>query len=214
MSIKVIVVDYGLGNMLSVCRALEYCGAETSLAVTSKDVASADRLVLPGVGAFAAGIERLANQDLIDALQKFAKSGRPLLGICLGMQLFMSIGEEFGEHNGLDIISGKVKSLPPVNDAGDAVKIPHIGWGAVINAQNDDLWENSVLKGVKPGEFVYFVHSFVVDTNDKHLCIAQCVHDGIRIPAVIKSGNVYGCQFHPEKSGPVGMRIIKNFLAL
>ncbi|MDR1032350.1 MAG: imidazole glycerol phosphate synthase subunit HisH [Holosporales bacterium] len=212
MSLKVAVVDYGLGNMLSVCRALEYCGAETSLATTPKDVASADRLVLPGVGAFAAGMEKLANQGLIDALREFARTGRPLLGICLGMQLFMSIGEEFGKHDGLDIISGKVKSLPSVNSAGDAVKIPHIGWGAIITAQ--DIWEDSVLKGVKPGEFVYFVHSFVVDANDKHLCIAQCIHDGIHIPAVIESNNVHGCQFHPEKSGPVGIRIIKNFLAL
>ncbi|MDR1475516.1 MAG: imidazole glycerol phosphate synthase subunit HisH [Holosporales bacterium] len=214
MSTQATLVDYGLGNMLSVHRMLEHCGAKVNIAALPDDIISAERLVFPGVGAFASGMQELAKRGMIGALREFARGGRPILGICLGMQLFMSIGEEFGEHVGINIIPGRVKQIPSVNNLRNSVKIPHIGWNAIVNEQNKESWDNGILKGIQPGEFVYFAHSFYVDLRDKQLCIAQCVYENTSIPAVVRLNNIHGCQFHPEKSGPVGIKIIKNFLTL
>jgi glutamine amidotransferase len=214
MTIKVTLLDYGLGNLLSVQRMLECCGGQVNVARRPEDIFTAERLVLPGVGAFSSGMQALAQQELVDPLQTFIRTGRHLLGICLGMHLIMSFGEENGVHRGLDLIQGKVKKIPAANVSGKAVKIPHIGWNCLNPVKNNAAWENGILKSVKPCDYVYFLHSFYVIPEKTDHCIAETFYEGIPIIAAIQCENVHGCQFHPEKSGVVGQRIINNFLSL
>ena len=212
---RVTIVDYGLGNMLSVARAFENIGAQVTLAKTGEEIAAADRLVLPGVGAFADAMDGLRQTNLIDPVKQYAKSGNPFLGICVGMQMLFDSAEEFGHHEGLGLIPGQVEAIPSVDIHGAPQKIPHIGWTDLepLNSQRDS-WSNTILQNVKPGQAAYFVHSFmVVPKNESHR-LADAFYGGQKISAVVKSENILGCQFHPEKSGPVGLAILKAFLNL
>lgn len=208
------VVDYGLGNLFSVGRALEECGAQVRLIASPAEVEQAERLVLPGVGAFADGMRGLEERSLVPALQKFAASGRPMLGICLGMQLLMSESEEFGNHRGLDILEGQVVAIPPVQANGARRKIPHIGWTEIIAPTHRLSWDGSVLEGLEFGTPLYFVHSFTAAPRDPRSRLADCDYEGSLISAAVQSGNVFGCQFHPERSGPRGLAVIRNFINL
>jgi glutamine amidotransferase len=211
---RVTVIDYGVGNLLSVRRAFEHFGAEVILAETAAQLAAADRLVLPGVGAFGDGMAGLRARHLVEAVVQHAAGGRPFLGICLGMQMMLDASEEFGEHAGLGIIPGKVKAISPVGRDGRPHKIPHIGWSALAVPPGHAPWGHGLLHGITPGDAVYFVHSFTaVPTSDAHR-LADCDYDGLAISAAIGRDNIYGCQFHPEKSGRVGLRMIANFLEL
>jgi glutamine amidotransferase len=207
----VTVVDYGSGNLFSVRRALEACGVEVRFADMPAAVARAERLVLPGVGAFADGMAGLRERGLIDPLRHFAASGRPMLGICLGMQMLLSRSEEFGDHEGLDIIPGSVVPIPKTTMQGQPHKIPFIGWNTLVQPAAT-AWSDSVLRDVQPGECVYLVHSFTAVPSETRHRLADCDYDGRLISASIRSGNVYGCQFHPEKSGAVGLRILSSFV--
>ncbi len=211
---KVTVIDYGVGNLLSVCRAFEHCGAEVELTGEPSLVEKADRLILPGVGAFSDGMEGLRTRGLISAIKNFATKERPFLGICLGMQMMMEVGEEFGIHEGLGLIPGRVTKIPDTGIDGKEHKIPHIGWNGLVKASPDMDWEQTILRGIGAGTTAYFVHSFTAMPADEPNRLADCHYNGRIISAAIYSGYLYGCQYHPEKSGPAGLKMLGNFLAL
>jgi glutamine amidotransferase len=211
---RVAIIDYGVGNLYSVQRALEYCGAK-QVFVTSKpeDMLLADKVILPGVGAFEDGMQGLRDKGFVEPLIQFANSGRALLGICLGMQLLASTSDEFGLHKGLDIIAGRVLQIPiHVGNEGKR-KIPHIGW-TTLNPHMNIKWEDSLLRGLSEKDFVYLVHSYYVQPSSSQNILATYEFDGYPITAAICSNNITGFQFHPEKSGIVGLKLINNFLEL
>lgn len=211
---RVTIIDYGIGNLLSVARAFEHCGAETVVTGVPDAIETAERLVLPGVGAFADGMAGLRDRGLIDPIRKFAASNRPFLGICLGMQMMLDSGEEFGIHEGLGLIPGKIVPIPTTGADGTSHKIPHIGWNLLELPVSAPDWTHTILDGIRPQAAVYFVHSFTAFPVNPDHRLADCHYNGRLISAAIRSGFLYGCQFHPEKSGKVGLQIINNFIRL
>jgi glutamine amidotransferase len=205
---KVTVIDYGVGNLLSVQRGLEQCGADVLLTSDPADVLVADRLVLPGVGAFGNAMKALNELGLSTAIKRIVKSGVPLLGICLGMQLLFEESEEFGLHQGLGLIPGCVKPIPSQTLAGQPQKIPHIGW---VNLLPSSGWTESILRDMRPHEAVYFVHSFMAVPDNLENVVAHCVYGDHLLSAGVRSDSVFGCQFHPEKSGKVGLKMLERF---
>ena len=210
-STQVAILDYGIGNLLSVKRGFDKVGGDAYIVDTPEGILSADRLVIPGVGAFKKGMEALEDSGFIESISNFAETGKPVMGICLGMQLFLSESEEFGAHGGLNFISGKVQAIPMIGADGRKHKIPHIGWNELI-FEESNLQCHNILNNVPSGSNAYFVHSYSVVSDDKIHCLAHVDYNGIKIEALIKKDNIYGCQFHPEKSGEVGLTILKNFL--
>jgi len=213
MQPRVTLVDYGSGNLYSVTRALERAGAEVHLANDAAEIEAADRLLLPGVGAFADGMEGLRERGLIEPIQRFAASGRPLLGICLGMQMLASCSEEFGEHEGLGVLPGRVVPVPAKDVDGSPQKIPHIGWAELL-PWREGAWAGSPLERITPGTAAYLVHSFHFLPQDERDGLAVCHYGGHRITAAVCHGAVVGFQFHPEKSGPVGLKLLSAYLGL
>lgn len=209
---RIVIVDYGVGNVYSVRRALEVSGAEE--VVVSSDpltISQADGLVLPGVGAFADGMRGLNDRGLVESILAYSHSGRPLLGICLGMQMLASVSEEFGCHSGLDLIPGDVVCIPNRSLDDQALKVPFIGWSA-ITASRDNAYQGSVLQAHSASASVYLVHSFHVrPSNPEHLLATYCL-GGHSITAAIRCRNVTGLQFHPERSGQVGLQIMGQFV--
>ena len=214
MKQRVTVIDYGVGNLLSVARAIEANGAEAEITDSADAVLDAERLVLPGVGAFGDGMRALAELGLVEAIKAYAAGGRPLLGICLGMQMLLECSEEFGSHPGLALIPGRVIAVPPTGADGAPHPIPHIGWNALVPAEAGAKCDGTVLDGLAAGCTAYFVHSFMAEPDDPAHRLADCLYDGRRIAAVISRRNIVGCQFHPEKSAAAGLRIIGNFLGV
>lgn len=208
---KVVIVDYGVGNLLSVQRAVEQCGGETVISAAPDVVANADHVILPGVGAYANGMRALESLGLVQVLKEVAAKGTPLLGICLGMQLLFDESEEHGFTKGLGIIPGRVVPVPNLTPNGLPLKIPHIGWSELM-PHSGVLEENRLMKNNRSGDSGYFVHSFMAEPEKTQMRIFDCLYGGNRIAAVIGYGNVFGCQFHPEKSGKKGLQIIHNFL--
>lgn len=211
---KITVVDYGLSNLLSVRLALEHCGAETELVNTPDQVLAARALVLPGVGAFRDGMEGLEKLGLVEALRTAAQRGTPLLGICLGMQMLLTESEEFGLYRGLDLIPGRVERLPDTAVDGSPERVPHIGWEALQPAAGRTDFAGTILEKVRPGEECYFIHSYEAKPADPAYRQADAVYGGRPVCAAVCRGNVIGTQFHPEKSGPVGLRILQSFLTM
>lgn len=212
MKQKVTVVDYGIGNLLSVSRAFEKCGAEVAVTDDPAAIASAERVVIPGVGAFADGVAELDRRGLVAPIRRFAAEGRPLLGICLGMQLLFGVSEEFGMHEGLGLIPGRVVAIPNAKAKGGWRKTPHIGWNELCLPPGRDDWKGTILQDVPLFSAMYFVHSFTVVPDDPAARLADCDYEGTTISAAVQAGKVAGCQFHPEKSGETGLRVIRNFL--
>jgi glutamine amidotransferase len=208
---EVTVIDYGVGNLLSVQRGLEHCGARVILTSDPTDLLMAERVVLPGVGAFASAMHALQVRGLDKAIKKLANNGIPLLGICLGMQLLLDESEEFGLTQGLGLIPGRVVPVPAQNEKGEAQKIPHIGWNGLFLGETSSSWNGSLLKDIQQGEAAYFVHSFMSLAKNPVHRLADCFYGGHRIPAVIVQNSITGCQFHPEKSGNIGLRVLRNF---
>lgn len=209
---EVTVIDYGMGNLLSVRRGLEYMGAKVTVTADADAILSAPRVLLPGVGAFADGMAELHRQGLDVVVREVAAQGTPLLGICLGMQMLLDESEEFVTTAGLGLISGRVVPVPAMATDGHPQKIPHIGWNALVLPVGRVGWDGTLLQEVNPGAAVYFVHSFMaIPVNPNHR-IADCHYGGVSVTAAISRDNVYGCQFHPEKSGEVGLNILKRFL--
>src|SRR3989344_2804687 len=210
---KIYIIDYGLGNLRSVERAFEYFGEEAKIVSTGKEILEADRLILPGIGAFGDGMKGLKERNLIQPIYDYIKSKRPLLGVCLGMQLLMSESEEFGLHKGLDLIKGKVVPLKSVEEVKEeGYKVPHMGWSELM--QDSKKWSSSILSKISNKAEVYFVHSFHVAPENKAYILAKTIYGNQEICAVIQKDNVIGCQFHPEMSGKNGLQIYKNFCEL
>ena len=196
------IVDYGVGNLFSLKSSLHMLGAQAVVTGDEAEIAKADRIILPGVGAFGDAAKKLRETGMDQAVLREAAAGKPLMGICLGMQLLFEKSYEYGEHEGLGLIKGNVigmeETLPP------NLKIPHIGWNALHFTREHALW-----KYIKNGDFVYFVHSFYgVDCEDSVIATSEY---GKEITAAVAMDNVMGCQFHPEKSGEVGLKILKAF---
>lgn len=204
---RVTVVDYGRGNLFSLGRALDQIGAEHHVSDDPATVAAAECLILPGVGAFGDAMAGLARRDLVDPLRRAAADGTPILGICLGMQIMVSRGEEFGSHEGLDFIPGTVRRLAEGDGGPEAIRIPNVGWRAV-HATHDD----ALLRDVPNGSMFYFVHSYALVLDNPQHAIATTSVNGSDVPAIIRSGSIVGCQFHPEKSGRTGVKLIGQFL--
>lgn len=207
-----LIIDSGIGNLYSVQNALEFCGAKNI--VISNDpieVLDAERVILPGVGAFLDGMSGLRAHGLDQAIMNFASSGRPLLGICLGMQLFATISYEFGKHHGLNLIPGKVVQIPSEGISGSPLKMPYIGW-TNLSLRNEALREGSCIGAMLASQSIYFVHSFHVIPDDPSNILATYEYGGMEVTAAIKKDNVTGLQFHPEKSGQVGLSILASFV--
>ena len=213
MGRRALVVDYGIGNIRSVCRAFEHCGADVELTGDSRRISHADRVVLPGVGAIGDCLDELSRRGLIDALKRFADLDRPFLGICVGMQLMLERSFEFGQHECLGWIDGEVAAIPTRGADEVPHKIPHIGWNNIELPEGRDGWENTIFEGIEPGNSVYFVHSFAAIPTESSLRLADTLYGGMRICAAVAQGTISGTQFHPEKSGSVGLRIISNFIS-
>ena len=198
----VAIVDYGVGNLFSLCSSLEYIGVSACVTSDADTIKKADKIILPGVGAFEDAARALNDSGLADVLREAAASGKEIMGICLGMQMLFERSFEYGEHKGLGLLSGDVVAMKGVIP--EELKIPHIGWNALHIVK-----DNKLFKYIKEGDCVYFVHSFyATDCEDSLLATSEYGKD---ITAVVGRGNVMGCQFHPEKSGEVGLKILKAF---
>lgn len=211
-STEVAVIDYGAGNLLSVQRGLEHCGAQVVLTADPERIFAAERVVLPGVGAFGSAMQALENLSLVAVLRELARRQTPLLGICLGMQLLLDESEEFGHTKGLGLIPGRVVPLPSTSLAGETLKIPEIGWNALQPSAGSPGWRGTLLQDCRPGQAVYFVHSFMAVPMQGVHRLADYDFGGHAIAAVIRKDGTTGCQFHPEKSGEVGLGILRRFL--
>lgn len=214
ISARVVVVDYGMGNVLSVCRAIERCGGNANLTANAADIAAAERLVLPGVGAFGDCMAALNDRRLVEPVLRFVDTGRPFLGICVGMQILHDFGEEFGGAAGLGLIPGRVAQIATAKPDGGLRKIPHIGWTKVTPPPdaNTGSWSATLFNATEPGTPLYFVHSFsAVPVNAEHL-LAVADYQGFTVAAAVHRDNITGTQFHPEKSGPAGLGLIRRFL--
>lgn len=208
--LEVTVIDYGIGNLFSVQRSLEHCGATVTVSADPATILASSRLVLPGVGAFGNAMAALAERNLVAPIREVAASGKPLIGICLGMQLLLSESEEFGRTEGLNLIPGRVVAVPDHDIDGKSLKIPHIGWNALVPCASEG-WLHPLLKDNRAGDAMYFVHSFMAIPDDPASRLADCHYGGNAISAIIGRNNVFGCQFHPEKSGESGLRLLKKF---
>lgn len=212
---KITIVNTGSGNILSIKRAFEKWDAEVYISDKKKEILSASRLVLPGVGAFGNAIKNLKLIEFFDVISSSKFKEIPLLGICLGMQLFFEESEEFGKFQGLNLIRGKVKKLPQFSVDKKKLKIPSIGWRKLILTENAKSSEhNFFFKNFEISNSFYFIHSFFANPPDKESILASYDFGGHLIPSIVAKDNVIGCQFHPEKSGPSGMNLIKNFISL
>ena len=200
------IIDYGVGNLFSLKSSFEAIGVDTFVSGDAADLNKADKLVLPGVGAFGDAAEKLRQTGLDRYVCKQAAQGVPLLGICLGMQLLFERSYEYGDHPGLGLLKGQV--VPMTERLPQNLKIPHMGWNSLqLTKENSRLFANT-----KDGDFVYFVHSFFAENCDDSL--AAATHYGINLTAAVEKDNIFGCQFHPEKSGNVGLDILRAFSAV
>ena len=202
------VVDYGVGNLFSLKSSLAAIGAEAVVSGDEAVIRSADKILLPGVGAFEDAAKKLRGCGLDRVICDEAKKGKPVLGICLGMQMLFEKSFEYGEHDGLGLIKGEVRPIADV--IGEGLKVPHIGWNSLSFPKNKE--KNEIFKYLDEGDFVYFVHSYY-GANCEESVIATSEY-GVPLTAAVADGNVYGCQFHPEKSGEVGLKILKAFCEL
>ena len=197
------IIDYGAGNLHSVKNALDFLNAESIVTGDSETILNADKVILPGVGAFGDAMKCLEKSGLVETVKAVAKSGKPLLGICLGLHLMFEESDETPGVKGLGIFKGKIVKIPEK----DGLKIPHMGWNSITPM------ENRLFKGVEAGEYVYFVHSYYLQAEEKEIVKASTEYS-THIHASVEQGNIFACQFHPEKSSDVGLHILKNFVEL
>ena len=205
---KIAVIDYGIGNVRSILGAFENQGADVLLTNNRDEILKSGGLVLPGVGAFSHGMKNLISYGLVDAIKEYVALGKPLMGICLGMQLLFEESEEFGNTKGLGLISGMVIKLPTKDNQNE--KLPHVSWNELNS--NKVPWKNTILADTEEGSDMYFVHSFVAQPRDSYNILSLTEYSNYHFCSSVKKGNIYGCQFHPEKSGPTGLKIINNWV--
>lgn len=203
-----VIIDYGVGNLFSLTSSFKFIGQDVTVTSDKQKIADADRLILPGVGAFSDAAKALKETGMYEVVIEEARKGKPLLGICLGMQMLLTKSYEYGEHDGLNLIPGNVKPLAPV--IGADLKVPHIGWNSLQFPENKE--KSKIYKYVEPGEHVYFVHSYYGADCTEY--VSAYTEYGANITASVEFENVYGTQFHPEKSGKTGLNILKAFCEL
>ena len=201
------VIDYGVGNLFSLLSSLNYVGLDTKLTNNIEEIKNAKGIILPGVGAFRDAIGNLEKYGLKETLINEAKNGKPFLGICLGMQMLFEKSYEYGEYEGLGLINGTVEEIKKYIPENSDLKIPHMGWNSLII--NERFKDDKILKDVDNNEYVYYVHSYFAKTDMKN--IVTYSEYGTKIPGIVKNENVYGMQFHPEKSGDTGLKLLKNW---
>lgn len=204
------IVDYGLGNLFSVSMACLQAGLHAEITADPDAILAADVVILPGVGAFGDAMEALRQRDLVSVLRDVAAQNRPLVGICLGMQLLMTESEEFGLHRGLDLIPGRVRALRSPSEAGARFKVPHVGWSQIEAAR---LWTGTFLEHVPDRSYMYFVHSFTVEPKQTGQSLAITHYEDVAFCSSLQLGNIFGCQFHPERSGRTGAAIYRSIAA-
>ncbi len=197
------IIDYGAGNLQSVVKAFRYIGTDCIVTNEKEKILNSEGAVLPGVGAFGNAMESLHNSGAFDAVTEYISTGKPFLGICLGLQLLFDHSEESPDVNGMGILKGSISKIP---DLGGTLKIPHMGWNSLNIRRHDGLYN-----GIEGQPYVYFVHSYFLKADDSDIVSAQTEY-GTTIDASVQSGNIYATQFHPEKSGKVGLQILKNFI--
>ncbi len=206
----VAIVDYGLGNLFSVKQACAFVGLNSIITNSRKDILGADAVILPGVGAYGDAMLTLRRLDLVNVLRDIVESPKPLVGICLGMQLLMTESYEFGCYKGLGIIEGPVVRFDAPKEKDRMLKVPQIGWNCIFQPANDLRWHRTLLDRIVEGEYMYFVHSYTVQPQESNVILSTSRYGHIEFCSSIQSGNVFACQFHPERSGPKGLQIYNN----
>lgn len=196
------IIDYGVGNLFSLKSSFAFLNEDVIITSKKEEIAKASKIILPGVGAFGDAAKKLKELELDKVIVEEVNKGKPLLGICLGMQLLFEKGYEYGEHDGLGLIKGKV--IPIIDKIDSSYKIPHIGWNKLIFKKKSPLF-----KYINDGDYVYFVHSFFASECEE--AVSSVTDYGVELTASVENKNVFGCQFHPEKSGEVGLKILKAF---
>ena len=210
---EVVIIDYGINNIKSVQRGIEGIGYKPIISSDPDTIIKSNRLILPGVGAFENGMNELKkSKGLIESIKEFVDSGKPMIAICLGMQMLLDCSYENGEFEGLGLIPGKVKIIPSIENSSLVRKIPHVQWNSLQANGSDNLWNKTYLNNINSSHYFYFVHSYMAVTSEKKHTIAYTEYEGIKLPAVIKKNNIMGFQFHPEKSASSGLKILKNFM--
>lgn len=210
---KIVIVDYGLGNLYSIEQACIHVGFSPIISGNEADIIDADYLILPGVGAFGVAMQSLKETGLIDPIKAYAKSGKPLMGVCLGMQLLFNESEEFGNHQGLGFIEGKIAKFP-ASIGGQKTRIPNIGWHKIYPPKNVS-WENTPLKDIdEQKDHVYYIHSYYAEPVNEVSVLCLSTYNGFEYASGVRHDNIWGFQFHPEKSGEEGLTIYKRFLEI
>ena len=199
------IIDYGVGNLYSLHSSLAYLKTDSVVTRSAEVLRQADKIILPGVGAFGDAMARLTDTGLVPVIKELAAEGKPILGICLGMQMLFEKSFEYGEHDGLGLIGGRI--CPLRDDIDPEAKVPHMGWNSL-----DFKADSPLLKYIREGDFVYYVHSYYA--KNCGAATAASSEYGVSVPGLVQCGNVFGTQFHPEKSGDVGLRILKAFAEL
>ncbi|MEX1027525.1 MAG: imidazole glycerol phosphate synthase subunit HisH [Candidatus Paceibacterota bacterium] len=206
---RVQIIDYGLGNLFSIQQACHQVGMDPVVSSSPKDLAGANGIILPGVGAFGQAMDRLRELDFVEPLRETLRAGKPMLGICLGMQLLFDESEEFGTHAGLALLPGKIRRIPDQVEANRRLRVPNVGWNQVQLA--DGVQDREILQGVRNGSYMYFVHSFYADPTDPADWLLATEYGKIRYCCATQRDSILGVQFHPEKSGPLGLKLFDNW---
>lgn len=217
ISSRIAIVDYGMGNLFSVKRACEHFGMHAAITSSFKDIESADAVILPGVGAFGDAMKNLEELNLVGLLQDTAAQNKPLVGICLGVQLLMEESFEFGRHKGLGIIKGRVVKFDHPVEGNRELKVPQVGWNRINKAKRpsgQDAWQATLLEGIKDGAFMYFVHSYIVQPSDPEVIISTTKYGHIDFCSSLGRKNIFASQFHPERSDFEGLKVYRNLACL
>ncbi len=207
--IQIAIIDYDIGNVKSIINALEKVGATIVVTRNKKDIFNSDGVVLPGVGAFSHGMKKLNDYNLDKTIIQFVKQKKPLLGICLGMQMLFSESEEFGTCKGLDLIGGKIKKLKTLNPKIE--KLPHVSWNEILQPPNV-TWKNTILEGLNSSSNMFFVHTYAAQPDNQENILSITEYSNFQFCSTVQKENIYGCQFHPEKSAIEGLLIMNNFV--
>ena len=211
MKKNVVIVDYGHGNLFSINQACIQVGYNPIISSSQSEIAKADSLILPGVGAFKVAMEELRNKNLIEPIFEFVKKGNYLMGVCLGMQLLFDSSEEFGNNKGLGLVTGTVEKFPTLKN-GVKIRVPHIGWNNIHKYHNENSWNSTPLENISEQDYLYFIHSYYAKPADLNNVLSVSHYQELEFCSSVQKDNVFGFQFHPEKSAEQGLSIYKNLI--